>query len=128
MLGHNCSIDQIVQMANETVFNLPVVDTLEIVNIANKQEYQVPAAFIQNYHNQLGVYWTIHCLDGSVFKFYYLESRGRSNWGRIMFGWKDFQASLRIADGQTVTFKYLGMSRFRVDLPAPVMEEEEEKN
>ncbi|KAK7287432.1 hypothetical protein RIF29_00708 [Crotalaria pallida] len=123
MLGHNCSIDQIVQMANETVFNLPVVDTLEIVNIAN-----MSIKFQLHSFRTITTNWTIHCLDGSVFKFYYLELRGRSNWGRIMFGWKDFQASLRIPDGQTVTFKYLGMSKFRVDLPAPVMEEEEEQN
>ncbi|KAK7251178.1 hypothetical protein RIF29_34138 [Crotalaria pallida] len=49
--------------------------------------------------------------------------------GAVVGGWKEFKEALQIMDGGTITFKYLGMSRFRVDLSQHIVggiEEEEE--
>ncbi|KAK7287069.1 hypothetical protein RIF29_00076 [Crotalaria pallida] len=98
------------------VFDLPVLHNLSLTHLARKVQIELPTDFVVSFHNQFGTVWTIHSLDRKTRRLQYIENAVTGDWGAIVGGWPKFTRAFSLNDGETVTLKYLGMSRFRVDL------------
>ncbi|KAK7289574.1 hypothetical protein RIF29_03310 [Crotalaria pallida] len=99
-----------------SVFDLPVLHNLSLTYPVGKVQIELPTDFVLSFHNQLGTVWTVHSLNGKTRRLEYIENAVTGDWGAIVGGWPEFTRTFNLNDGETVTLKFLGMSRFQVDL------------